>query len=80
MDLESRIQELKDKSSLLNSLLIDFQHLEQYTPQVLNYKGQNTDEYKNLCVSLFKICERVEEGSKKVKLLIPNNELLATSE
>ena len=72
MNIESTIEELKKKSALINGVNIDFQYIQQLTPQVLNYTGEHTQEYKNLCVTLRSLCSKVEEGIGEIKLLIPN--------
>jgi len=80
MDIDSQIEELKKNNSLLQSLHVDFQFLQQLTPQVLNYTGKKTDEYKSKASSLIKICESLEQGAKEVKVLVNNKDLTVPSE
>lgn len=80
MDIELQIEASKKKASLLSDLKIDFQYMQQLTPQILEYIGEKTDQYKNLSSDLVKVCERVEQGAKEVKTLIQSKDLIAPSE
>jgi viroplasmin and RNaseH domain-containing protein len=80
MNIDSQIEELKKNNSLIQSLQVDYEFLQQLTPQVLNYRGKKTDEYNAKTSSLIKICERLEQGAKDLKVLVNNKDLTVPSE
>lgn len=72
MNIEDIITETKRKSTLINGLAIDWQYIQQIVPQILNNENaKSAPDFKIACNSLRKILDRIEEGIKELKHMIP---------
>lgn len=72
MDIETKAQESKKRTNVMNGISIDWQFAQQLIPSVLNETNQTTPEFITLCANLHKFCTNIEEGIKELKVLIPN--------
>jgi hypothetical protein len=56
---------------LLAELNIDNQYSQQYGVQIFNYNGEATDDYKNLCSSIFGSLDDLIAEANDLKSRVP---------
>lgn len=74
MKLIESIDAMKARSALMSGINIDFQYVQKLTPQVLNYTGADSDEFRETCATLESLCSKVIDGMEQIKELLPKNE------
>ena len=70
-NIEILIEEQKKKSAMVNSLIIDLQYIQTLTTQVFSANAESLPEYKNGCVALSNLCDKVAVSLKELKEVMP---------
>jgi len=73
-NIELMIEEQKNKSIVVNSLMIDLQYIQTLTSQLFATNAKSLPEYKNGCVALSNLCDKTEISLRELKAMIPVEE------
>ena len=71
MTILEKAAESTRRTAIINGVTIYWQKAQELIPIVLSEPKNTPEEFQYLCLQLQGLCEKVEEGIKEVKSLIP---------
>jgi hypothetical protein len=72
-NIEMIIEEQKNKSLIINNLVIELEYVKTLVAQIFGANAQSLPEpeYKNGCIALINLCEKTEVSLREVKSIVP---------